>query len=89
MVGTGGSGASISSSSGVMDNGSLIFNHADAVTLSRPITGTGSLTQTGSGILILANSNSYTGTTAINWRHPCGCRLDRQFQHPRQLGPRL
>ena len=66
MVGTGGSGATISSSSGVMDNGSLIVNHADAVILNRPITGTGSLTQTGSGILLLTNSNSYTGATAIN-----------------------
>ena len=65
QIGNGGSGASIGGAPGVTDNGSLVFNHGDAVIFNQVVTGKGSLTQTGSGILILTNSNSYTGTTTI------------------------
>ena len=63
QVGAGGSGASIGGTPGVTDNGSLIFNHSDAVTFSQAISGNGSVVQTGSGLLVLTNSNSYVGTT--------------------------
>jgi fibronectin-binding autotransporter adhesin len=66
QIGNGGSGASIGGTSGVTDNGSLVFNHGDAVGFSSIISGSGSLTQTGSGILILTNLNSYSGTTFIS-----------------------
>jgi autotransporter-associated beta strand protein len=65
QIGNGGTGASISGTSGVTDNGSLVFNHTDAVTFSKAISGSGSLTQTGSGILTLTGTNSYTGPTTI------------------------
>ena len=65
QLGNGGSGASIGSTSGVANNASLIFNHGDRVSLSAVISGSGSLTQTGSGMLSLVNSNSYTGQTTI------------------------
>ena len=58
QVGNGGSGASIGSTSGVLDNSSLVFNHSDAVTFSPAISGNGILTQTGTGILMLAGSNT-------------------------------
>ena len=51
----------------VLDNGSLIFNHSDAVTVSSQISGSGSLTQTGTGILTLGSqSNSYSGGTTVS-----------------------
>ncbi len=64
-IGNGGGGASIGSTSGVSDNGALIFSHSDAVTFSPAIGGSGSLTQNGTGLLVLTASNSITGTIVI------------------------
>ncbi|MEI8372586.1 MAG: autotransporter-associated beta strand repeat-containing protein [Planctomycetota bacterium] len=66
QVGSGGSGASISTTSGVADNGSLVFNHSDAVTFSPIISGSGSLTKVGSGALTLTGSNTYSGATTVS-----------------------
>ena len=65
QVGNGGSGASIGNTISVLDNGSLVFNHGDGTTFAPAISGSGSLTQTGTGILTLLGSNSYTGSTTI------------------------
>ena len=53
VVGTGGLGASIGNTNGVINVGSLVFNHADSQTFAPAIVGNGSLTQTGSGLLAL------------------------------------
>ena len=45
QIGNGGSGASIGGTSSVLDNASLVFNHADAVSFAPVISGSGSLTQ--------------------------------------------
>jgi fibronectin-binding autotransporter adhesin len=66
QIGNGGNGASIGNTSGVTDNATLAFNHGDTVTFSPAISGSGSLTQSGSGVLVLTHSNSYTGTTTIS-----------------------
>jgi autotransporter-associated beta strand protein len=66
QVGNGGSAASIGSTSGVLDNGSLVFNHTDSVTFAPVISGSGSLTRMGTGILTLAGSNTYSGGTTIS-----------------------
>ena len=66
QVGNGGSGASIGGSSSVVDNGSIVFNHNDTLILSPAISGYGSLTQMGSGILILLGSNGYYGGTTVS-----------------------
>ena len=66
QVGNGGSGASIAGTGSLLDNGALVFNHNDAMTFTPAISGVGSLTQTGSGILTLLGSNSYTGSTTIS-----------------------
>ena len=64
-----GSGASIGGTSGVTDNASLVFNHADTATFSPVISGSGSLTQSGAGILVLTGANTYSGPTTIMPRH--------------------
>ena len=66
QVGNGGLGASIGGTSGVTDNGDLVVNHGDAVTLSQIIRGMGGMTQTGSGLLTLTGANTYTGGTTIS-----------------------
>jgi autotransporter-associated beta strand protein len=65
QIGTNGTTGSLGSES-VYNDGSLIFNRSDAVTVSNTIQGSGSLTQKGSGSLILTGNNSYFGVTAIN-----------------------
>ena len=50
----------------ITDNASFIFNTSADQTLSGVISGTGSLSQTGSGVLILTNpTNNYSGGTTI------------------------
>ncbi len=63
-----GNGASINGSSGVnlaAANTLLVFNHTDSQTFTPSIGGAGSLLQTGGGVTTLANSDTYTGGTAI------------------------
>ena len=50
----------------VVNNESLVFSNASS-TQTNAISGSGSVTQSGSGTVVLANgSNSYSGTTTIN-----------------------
>lgn len=65
QVGNGGASGSISTTSGIVNNGLLVFNRSSNITLSAPISGNGALTQSGSGTVVLSGSNSYTGTTTI------------------------
>ena len=64
-IGDGNTSGSIASTS-IVDNGSLIYNRSDSVTVSAPITGSGSLTHAGSGTLLLKGSNTYGGGTTVN-----------------------
>ena len=66
QVGNGGSGALIGGTSIVLDNGSLVFNHADTLSFSPVVSGSGSLTQTGTGLLALLGSNTYSGGTIVS-----------------------
>jgi autotransporter-associated beta strand protein len=50
----------------ITNNGSLRFNRSDAVTFASVISGTGSLTKLGPGMLTLTGSNSYSGATTIS-----------------------
>ncbi|MBV8415417.1 MAG: autotransporter-associated beta strand repeat-containing protein, partial [Verrucomicrobia bacterium] len=65
QIGNGGTNGSIAGN--VIDNGTLAFNRSDSVTFGGLISGTGSVTQTGSGTLILtAAGNTYGGGTNLN-----------------------
>ncbi|MBX9748059.1 MAG: autotransporter-associated beta strand repeat-containing protein [Roseococcus sp.] len=65
QVGDGGTSGQISGGA-VLNNGALVVNRGDAVTLANAISGTGSLTQAGAGTLTLTGANSYSGGTTIN-----------------------
>ena len=67
QIGAGSASGSINGSSGVVNNGVLAFDRPDNVTFSLPISGSGGVTQLGSGTLALTSSrNSYTGPTTIS-----------------------
>ena len=68
QIGNGGSGESLNGTSGVglAANTTLVFAQADTLTIAAPISGAGGLVQSAAGTTVLAASNSYTGSTAIN-----------------------
>ena len=67
QVGNGGSGEWLSSGSiALSNNAALIFDGADQPTYAGAISGTGSLTQMGAGVLTLLGSNTFTGSTTIS-----------------------
>jgi len=49
----------------VTDNGALVFNQTGTNPVSTAISGSGSLTQSGSGVLSLSATNGYTGNTVV------------------------
>jgi fibronectin-binding autotransporter adhesin len=64
QIGAGGTSGTLGSGA-VTDNATLAFNRSDSITVANAITGTGTLTQAGSGSVILTGTNGYT-TTTIN-----------------------
>jgi autotransporter-associated beta strand protein len=52
-------------SAGVTDNGVLIFDRADNVTIGNTISGNGALQQIGPDTVTLTANNTYTGTTTV------------------------
>ena len=66
QIGNGTANGSIAYTSSIVNNSILTFDRNDAIVLSQAISGTGDLTQAGSGTLTLTGTNSYTGTTTIN-----------------------
>jgi outer membrane autotransporter protein len=64
QLGNGGTTGSISGN--VTDNGTLAFDRSDLVNFGGVISGTGNLSQLGSGTLTLTAANTYTGTTTVN-----------------------
>ena len=66
QIGNGGSAGSIGGTSDVTNNGTLVFNHSNTVTVSQAISGNGALVQLGPGALVITTSNTYSGTTTIS-----------------------
>ncbi len=81
QIGNGGASGSIAGN--VLNNGALVFNRADTLTMGGTIIGGGSVTQSGPGTTILTAANSYAGATNINagtlqdQRRPVGCDRTR------------
>jgi autotransporter-associated beta strand protein len=50
----------------VTNNGNLNFFRSDSITVPNDIAGSGTVTKSGAGTLILTGSNEYSGTTNIN-----------------------
>lgn len=66
QIGNGVTDGSIATSSGITNNANLGFNLAGAHTYANAITGTGNLTKTGAGSLILSGANNYSGSTTLD-----------------------
>ncbi len=65
QLGAGGAGQGAPATSGMTDNGAVVFNFAGSQTPGYGISGSGSLAKLGAGALILSNSNTYSGPTTI------------------------
>ena len=65
QLGSGVAGQDGSLASAVNDNSALIYNIAGSQTASYTISGSGSVTKTGSGFVQLAGGNSYSGGTVV------------------------
>jgi outer membrane autotransporter protein len=64
QLGNGGTSGSLVGN--IADNASLVFNRSDAVTYGGIVSGSGSLAQSGTGVLTLLGTNTYTGGTFLN-----------------------
>ncbi|WP_421989058.1 beta strand repeat-containing protein [Roseococcus sp.] len=65
QVGNGGMTGALGSGN-VVNNAALAYRRSDAVTMAQVISGTGTLTQAGTGNLIVTGANTYTGATFVN-----------------------
>jgi autotransporter-associated beta strand protein len=63
-IGAGGTTGSITGN--VTNDGSLTFNRSDDLSFAGAISGSGSLTKLGAGVLTLAGTSGLTGDTAVN-----------------------
>ena len=64
QIGNGGTTGSVTGD--IVDNAALVFNRSNALTYGGVISGTGSLTKSGTGTLTLTADNTYAGGTTIN-----------------------
>ena len=65
-LGATGHSASINSNSNIINNSALVFDNEDNFTYAGKISGSGSVTKDGDGVLTFINSNSYSGDTIID-----------------------
>ncbi len=65
QVGQGGTQGSLGTGS-VVNQGTLILDRSDSIQLANEMSGSGALTQAGSGTVVITGQNSGTGTTSIS-----------------------
>ena len=65
QIGAGGNTGTLGTAN-VTDNAALIFNRFDNITIGNLVSGVGSLTQAGDGVLTLTAVNTYSGPTYIS-----------------------
>lgn len=65
QLGTNDFGGAIPTGSPLTDNGTLVLDRADFITLANVITGSGSVSHIGSGPLTLSGANSFSGTMTV------------------------
>ncbi|UYN96890.1 MAG: autotransporter-associated beta strand repeat-containing protein [Enhydrobacter sp.] len=65
QVGDGGTSGSLGTG-GVTNNAILVFNRSDEMTVANVVSGTGNVSQAGSGTTTLTGANTYSGTTTIS-----------------------
>jgi fibronectin-binding autotransporter adhesin len=65
QIGNGGTTGTLGSGA-VIDNAALVFNHSDNLLVANAISGTGTLTQAGTGVVGLTGANTYSGLTTIS-----------------------
>ena len=81
-----GAGGTIGSIVGnVTNNGALVFDHSDNVMFGGVISGNGSVTQQGGGVLTLTGPDTYSGADDGPVRHAEGRRAERVQPTARQL----
>jgi autotransporter-associated beta strand protein len=66
IIGAGGTTGSIDSTTGINNAGALIYNRSNNATVAYSISGNGTLTKQGAGVLTLSGDNSYTGATTVS-----------------------
>ncbi len=65
QFGNGGTSGTIPSTGDILDNGNLVINRSGNVTVPNVISGTGTLTKSGTSVLTLAASNDFSGTALV------------------------
>ena len=65
QVGSGGTSGNLGTGN-LVNAAALVFDRSDSLTLNNAISGTGSLTQNGSGTLSLTSADPYTGDTIVH-----------------------
>ncbi len=65
QLGNGGTSGTLGTNNGVTNDGALVLNRGNALTVANVISGSGELRQIGSGTSVLSAANTYTGGTTI------------------------
>ena len=66
QVGSGGAAGTLGTGSTVTNDGTLILNRSGTFSFSKVIQGSGAFTKSGSSVVTLTASNSYSGATTVN-----------------------
>ncbi len=66
QIGNNDTAGTIPATGNVVNNSALVFNRLDSITVGNVISGTGSLTQNGSGMLMLSGANTFTGPVTVS-----------------------